>query len=151
MGPDGKPPIPELSQEDLKKRKEFFRKIALREQQKTGKLYGSIEAKELDIKTRELKAVVESLIQMLVISRDRLKPFLDEGFVHDDRQIKQGKDKGDGPKASDARTLDRVKNFKWQMGHYLKENNLEGVETLIRELTEDMLLTVENTTLYEDV
>ena len=37
------------------------------------------------------------------------------------------------------------------MGHYLKENNLEGVETLIRELTEDMLLTVENTTLYEDV
>jgi hypothetical protein len=48
----------------------------------------SEEGKIMDRSSREVTAILEALQSLLVISKERLKPFLDEGFVHKDRQLK---------------------------------------------------------------
>ena len=62
-----------------------------------------------------------------------------------------GKDTGSGPKAGDSRTLDRIRQFKWQMTQNLATNDTDGVTKQITDLTYNMFETVEQNTLYEEV
>ena len=62
-----------------------------------------------------------------------------------------GKDTGSGPKAGDSRTLDRIRQFKWQMAQNLATNDTDGVTKQITDLTYNMFETVEQNTLYEEV
>jgi len=130
-------------------REDFYRKIASRLQTKTGKLFLSEEAKEADLKNREVNAVYDQLHIMLQQSKLRLKPFLDDGFVHNDRQKQRGETTVS--EASDTRTMDKIKTFKFDMERALHGNNVEQVEKLVTSACENMQFTPEESTFYEQV
>jgi hypothetical protein len=71
---------------EIKKQKdEFYKLQAIREQHQENLEFFSDESRVMDRSNREVVAILDALANMLVITKERLKPFLDDGFVHEDR------------------------------------------------------------------
>ena len=64
---------------------EFYRMAATKQQEDEGLTFLSDEGMIMDRSNREVQAILDALENMIVVTKERLKPFLDEGFIHTDR------------------------------------------------------------------
>jgi len=76
-----------------------------------------------------------------VLCRQKLAPFLDDGFVHKDRRIKKNGNDGNQvmPKL-DTRADARIKEYRFLVKTAMQENKIAELEAIINEI----IMTTEN-------
>ena len=61
-----------------------------------------------------------------MVTKERLKPFLDEGFVHNDRQKKLG-EIGHDIKSTDSRTMEKINAAKNAIERSIEQVNVHEI------------------------
>ena len=96
----------------------------------------SEESQTLDQRNREVKNLLDQLNGQLVITRQKLSPFLDEGFVHQDRKKRIGEDNAPDTAHIDTRTLERIEQKRKEILYSLVDSNTFDIEIQLAELTQ---------------
>jgi hypothetical protein len=112
----------------------------------------SDEARHLDLVYREVNGMHENLQLSLVLCRQKLAPFLDDGFVHKDRKKKRsGPNDGLAAPKCNARIDNKIKEAKVLMTRALKDNKVFELETIIDSITLNKDGTKESDKIYNDL
>lgn len=104
----------------------------------------------MDRSSREVVAILEALSNMLIISKERLKPFIDEGFVHTDRQLKQGGLTTCKIEAGDGNTFMKIREYKMKFCNCMEKAKVHEIENMLFEIS-DMKDTMENNKVYQEL
>lgn len=101
----------------------------------------SKETRELDLVFREVCIQSNNFGMKLVQTRDKLKPFCDEGVVHKDRKRcnKNDKEAGDDEdKKRDVVVEKRIWEYKERIKELITDTDIYGLTKLLKEVTEDL-------------
>ena len=103
------------------------------------KKYESKEWEEVDIKRLECNLVKDAIKQQMLLTRQRLGPFVNAGFNHCDRRSKGSKSTAD-PKLMEKRRLALIKNkgkierFKRKLEAAILDKDVFGIEKILNEI-----------------
>lgn len=104
----------------------------------------------MDRSNREVQALLDALDNMLVITQERLKPFLDNGFIHTDRQPKKNIGTTDAIQAMDSTTRKKVKEYKQQLFRCINKSKAHEIENILFDIT-DQKDTIESNKVYQEL
>ena len=108
--------------------------------QKDGKAkFPSEEARKLDMLYKEVGIQSNHLGMTLVQTREKLKPFVDDGVVHKDRkkETKRATDDFINQKKN-ADLEERICSYKIKIQESIEEKNIPSLEKIVAELTMDL-------------
>ena len=92
-----------------------------------GKRFTSEGAKRLDANYREVEIQSNQLGLTLMLVRQKLQPFVDEGFIYKDRKVESKKIKVDHRKAKqDAELKERIEAYRQKINSCMAEKNDVG-------------------------
>ena len=99
----------------------------------------SKETKELDLLYREVGLMSNNFGMKLVQTREKLKPFCDEGVVHKDRKVcTKKKQEENNDRKKDPKLEARICEYKERIKELLEDTNVYGLEKVVKELTQDL-------------
>ena len=102
--------------------------------------FQSEEAKALDCVYREVGIPSNQLGMTLVHTRQKLQPFIDEGFVNEDRKHKTAKDKMKKPvilkvKKTDCNLDYAIYEYRLRIREHIKNTEIHELDYLLKRLS----------------
>ena len=108
----------------------------------------SEEARELDCVNREIGFMLEQLDNNVVLTRQKLAPFLDDCFIHQNRKRKTGGQGMEGMAPVDTRTNDKVKEYQKNIKEMLLKSRVYDANEMMSEIVMDISGTPESVKIY---